>query len=77
MRRVQVQQPQGLISVLLNSNAEYGDRDDAAMDLGSFDDPQAEDALLKVALDSSTDPDLADRCRESLMEIQRRKNNVT
>lgn len=45
-KRRTVSQPQGLISVLLDENAEYGDRDDAAMDLGAFDEPQAEDGLI-------------------------------
>lgn len=53
IRRAQVQQPHELISVLLDSNAEHGDCDDAAMDLGSFDDPQAEEALLHVTFPES------------------------
>jgi hypothetical protein len=43
-------QPEGLISVLLDQDAEVGDRNDAAMDLGSFDGPGVEAALLQVLL---------------------------
>src|SRR5204863_9158536 len=57
-----VEQPQGLISVLLDRGAEFGDRDDAAMDLGAFDDQSAFDALLAVATDPTEDSDLHDTC---------------
>lgn len=71
-----LKQPQGLISVLLDRNAEFGDRDDAAMDLGMYDEEEAELALLAVASDSHTDPLLADSCGESLAEIWCRKGKV-
>ena len=58
-------QPAGLISVLLDSAAELGDRDDAAMDLAEYDDPAAEQALLQVALDASPDNELADEAGHS------------
>ena len=66
-------QPQGLISVLLDTNAEFGDRSDAAMDLGEFDDEAAEEALASVANDPSSDADIVELCRESLAEISARK----
>lgn len=71
-----MQQPQGLISVLNNTSAEFGDRHDAAMDLGGYDEPEAEDALTKVILDPTTDPSLAEAVGESLAEIWSRKNDV-
>ncbi len=74
--RVVTEQPKGLISVLLDITAEFGDRDDAAMDLSDYDEPEAEEALSKVALDESTDTHLAERCSESLAEIWCRKERV-
>ena len=65
-------QPAGLISVLLDSAAEFGDRHDAAMDLAEYDDPSAEQALLRIALDSAADGDLADEAGHSLSQIWRR-----
>jgi hypothetical protein len=66
-------QPEGLISVLLNTEAEFGDRDDAAMDLGEFDEPAAEEALLKVVLLHTEDEGIADSAGESLWQIWSRK----
>src|SRR5689334_10876145 len=63
------QQPQGLIQVLLNVNADYGDRHDAAMDLGTFDSTEVEAALAQVGCSSDTDEDLADACGQSLAEL--------
>jgi hypothetical protein len=69
-------QPEGLISVLLDTNAEFGDRDDAAMDLGEYDEPAAEEALLKVVLSQVEDDDIADTAGESLWQIWTRKGKV-
>lgn len=71
------EQPGGLIQVLLNVEAEFGDRHDAAMDLGSFDEESVEEALAHLACDPGTDDDLADACAESLAEIWCRKGDVT
>ena len=49
------ERPAGLIGVLLDAGAEYGDRDDAAPELGESDEPEAEAALLAVAA-LDTDP---------------------
>jgi len=65
-------QPARLISVLLDSAAPLGDRLDAAMDLSEFDDPVAEQALLRLALDTYGDGDLADEAGHSLRQIWRR-----
>ena len=64
---------QGLINDLLDTNAEFGDRSDAAMDLGQFDGETAEQALASVANDPRCDVDLVELCRESLTEISARK----
>jgi hypothetical protein len=66
-------QPDGLIDVLLDSAEEIGDRQDAAMDLSAYDEPAAEQALLQIALDPSSDEDLADEAGHSLWEIWGRK----
>ena len=66
-------QPAGLISVFLNRMAPFGDRSDAAMDLGAFDEPEAVAALNRIVDDATEDPDLVDQCRESLLDIQRRR----
>ena len=66
-------QPDGLISVLLDIAAPPGDRDDAAMDLGAFDEPAAEQALLKIVTTHSEDEDLIDTAGESLWEIWNRQ----
>lgn len=66
----------GLIRVLLEPAAAFGERDDAALDLGACDEPEAEHALLRVACDPSTDPKLADTCGEALGEIWCRKGKL-
>lgn len=65
-------QPEGLISVLQDQSAPFGDRDDAAMDLAAFDEPGALLALESVADDPATDRDLVESCRDSLVEIRQR-----
>lgn len=64
-----IKQPEGLISVLLDYSAEFGDRDDAAMDLGAFDGPDVEKALLKIVCNKSEDENIIDRAAESLSEV--------
>ena len=44
-------QLQVLMSVLQDRAAPFGDRHDAAMDLGAFDGPEVEAALIAVACD--------------------------
>ena len=62
-------QPEGLISVLLDRNAPFGDRDDAAMDLAAFETPESENALTSIVLDLTEDDDLVERAAESLADI--------
>lgn len=68
------EQPNALITLLLDETAEFGDRDDAAMDLCQFDEPSVEVALLRIAMSSDEDPELVERCGESLAVIWCRKN---
>ncbi len=73
MRTLKLKQPQGLVAVLANRGNEFGDRHDSAMDLGAFDEPEAEAALLAVASDLLEDPDIADAAGESLSAVWSRK----
>lgn len=59
----------GLISVLIDSEARIDERDDAAMDLGEYDDDRALSALLMVGSDDSVDEIVLESCGESLGEI--------
>lgn len=69
------QQPEALISVLLDESAEYGDRLDAAGYLGKYDEPAAEEALLRIVMSASADEGLADSAGEALWELWSRKGN--
>ena len=71
-----MQQPQGLIEVLLDATASEADRDDAAMDLAAYDEPEVEDALIHVSADASTPNLIAASCGESLAEIWLRKKTL-
>jgi len=69
-------QPAGLISLLLDKTAEFGDRDDAAMDLGSFDQPAVVSVLATVASDPSEDDDIVARSGESLAKLWAERGSV-
>lgn len=69
-------QRDSLISVLLDPNADYGARDDAAMELANFPDKISEGALLVIACDFSSDEGLSDSCGESLGEIWSRRDDI-
>jgi hypothetical protein len=71
-----ISQPAGLIAVLLDTGADYGDRDDAAMDLSTYDHPEVEQALVSVVLGLDADSFLADTAGESLAEIWCRSNKI-
>ena len=73
MCRGSIRQPDGLIGVLLNHEAEFGDRHDAAMDLSAYNGEAVEAALEKVILNKAEDPDLIEECEQSLQEIRGRK----
>ena len=72
-RNIATAQPGGLIAVLLDTSAEFGDRSDAAMDLSSFDEPAVEEALLTIVQRETEDEGIADSAGESLWEVWRRK----
>ena len=65
-----------LIELLFDTSGEFGDRDDAAMELGQFIESQVEAALATVAISPNSDADLVDRCGESLAEIWYRNGYV-
>jgi hypothetical protein len=62
-----------LLSYLENRANDLGSRDDVAMDLRQFDEPEVEAALLKIALDQSEEEVIIDSARDSLREIWERK----
>jgi len=69
MKRTKHTEPAGLISLLLDRYAPFGDRHDAAMDLGAFETPESENALISIVLDRPEDDDLVETAAESLAEI--------
>jgi len=58
-----------LIRVLLDKDAPIGDRDDAAMDLGQYNDQRALNALLKIATNPNEDSFIFDVCGESIASL--------
>ena len=73
MRKNASPQPEGLIRVLLNRDAEFGDRHDAAMDLCEFDGEAVESALEQVINNKQEDADLIEECEQSLQEVRDRR----
>jgi len=65
---------EGLISVLLNFTADLSERDDAAMDLGEFDNEEALSALYQVAKDHEENETLVSSCGESIAQIWLRRD---
>ena len=68
--------PQGLIHELLIKNGDVAGRDDAAMDLGAYNEPEVEQALIQVASDPETEPVVVRSCAESLVEIWIRRERL-
>jgi len=66
-------QPAGLVAVLLDGEAPFGDRHDAAMDLAGYDEPEVWEALTRVKNDPNEEPDIIEEAEQSLLEIQRRR----
>ncbi len=59
-----------LVDILLDSKARDDERDDAALDLGQFDDDRALNALIQIATDKSLQEDFfIDVCGESIANI--------
>lgn len=61
-----------LVDVLLDHDARWDERDDAAMDLGGFDEREAFQALLQVGFDTSEDETLLETVGGALAEIVNR-----
>lgn len=64
------------VEILLDRGLDYGDRDDAALELASHDEPEAEDALSRTLVANDTYEGLADTCAQSLAEIWSRQGRV-
>jgi len=64
-----VEQPNGLITVLLDESVDQAERGDAALDLREYPNKSSEDALREVLKRPSTHPLLAEDCAESLAFI--------
>lgn len=63
------EQASALIKVLLDRQARLDERDDAASDLESFDEPEVADALATVACSTEEDEVLVATAAESLAGI--------
>jgi HEAT repeat protein len=68
-----------LINVLFDNTAREDQRDDAAMDLGKFDDERALVALLRIASNPNEDETILDSCGTSIGEIltKKEKHNLS
>ncbi|MBX9745246.1 MAG: hypothetical protein K2X08_08570 [Chlamydiales bacterium] len=58
-----------LVKILLSDTAREDERDDAAMDLGRFDDERALTALMQIASNSKEDEMILASCGESIGAI--------
>ncbi len=66
-----------LIRILLDKSRYIGERDDAAMDLGSFDEPEALDVLIQVATDVREDDMILSSCGSSIKNIWIRQGSYS
>ena len=66
-----------LIRVLQDKSIDLGVRDDAAMDLGAYDEPRVLEALIQAAIDLEEDEMVSDSCGTSIMEIWGRKGSYS
>ena len=71
-----MEQPDGLIKVLLDPRADVADRDDAAMDLHRYDEPEALAALLQVGSDEKEPDIILSSVGESIAEILLRRGRT-
>lgn len=58
-----------LIQILLDSSASLSERDDAAIDLGNFEDEKALNALIAFATNHKEEESIMDVCGESIAKI--------
>lgn len=63
-----------LVKILLDINARIDERDDAAMDLGDYDDDRGLNALIAIATNPSEELFIMDACGASIAEILVRRN---
>jgi hypothetical protein len=66
-----------LIALLTDRSARIDERDDAAIDLGSSDDPRAIAALLEIGADRSEIDTVLASCGESLAQIAIRSGRLS
>src|SRR4051812_14598590 len=64
-----MEQPSGLIEVLTDLHADVADRDDAAMDLHGYDEPEVLIALLHVGRNEQDSEVVLESVGESIAEI--------
>lgn len=62
-----------LIRVLQDKSIDLGVRDDAAMDLGDYDEPRVLEALIQAAIDLEEEEMVLDSCGTSIMEYGQEK----
>jgi hypothetical protein len=62
-------QPAGLIGALRDLTLDVGGRDDAAIDLGKYDEPEALAALIDIGSDPATPDVVLWSCGESIAYI--------
>lgn len=72
-----IEQPQGILSVFLDESIKYdSSKQDLAMYLGGYDEPEVEEGLKQYAYDTETPHLLAESCLEALCAISRRQNKL-
>jgi len=74
--RVTSLQPAGLIGVLRDKMARVDERDDAAIDLGKYDDTEAFAALVEAAMDPDEHWSVVASAGESIGQIWRRSGTL-
>jgi hypothetical protein len=65
-----------LTKFLLDNDADLGGRDDCALELAKYDNPEAESALFQIASDAKQFEMLIETCGESLATIWRRNRRM-
>lgn len=65
-----------LIEILLDNTARIDERDDAAMNLYKYDEPEALRGLLIAAKNSEDDSTILESCGESIASIWIRNNTL-
>jgi hypothetical protein len=71
-----MEQPSGLIEVLTDLRADVADRDDAAIDLHGYDEPEVLTALLQVGRNKQDPEVVLESVGESIAEILLRNGHT-